>query len=232
MDRHPTKFDNMMKHGAWILLLVVYLSRIILADPHHPYTVSANTNVASEHENNEYWDKLGLDELMMNIDKFKQLNTNIAKNIILFIGDGMSLPTLTASRIYKAQMNNSVEGTNVNGEETLLTLEKFPHVGLSKTYSVDRQTPDSASTASAIYSGVKTNYYTFGFDNSIKMGNSTSQKSATRVETIMQWAQDAGKDTGFVTSARVSHATPGALYAHIADRNWECDRKTPDGVWS
>ena len=34
----------------------------------------------------------------------------------------------------------------------------------------------------------------------------------------MTWAQEAGMDTGFVTTARVTHATPAALYAHAYTR--------------
>lgn len=56
----------------------------------------------------------------------------MAKNVIVFIGDGMSLPTLTASRIYKAQYEARQSGASVNGEETYLSFEKFPHIGLSK----------------------------------------------------------------------------------------------------
>jgi alkaline phosphatase len=60
------------------------------------------------------------------------VNTNLAKNVIIFVGDGMSIPTLTASRIYKAQYQGRKQGKHVSGEETLLTFEKFPNVGLSK----------------------------------------------------------------------------------------------------
>ena len=66
-----------------------------------------------------------------------------------------------------------------------------------QTYCVDHQTPDSASTASAMFSGVKTNYYTMGFDNSIELGNWTSEQNAAKVDTILHWAQEAGKDTGW-----------------------------------
>jgi alkaline phosphatase len=52
--------------------------------------------------------------------------------VIIFVGDGMSIPTLTASRIYKAQYQGRKQGKHVSGEETLLTFEKFPNVGLSK----------------------------------------------------------------------------------------------------
>lgn len=47
-------------------------------------------------------------------------NTNKAKNIIMFLGDGMSIPTLAATRMY------------LGGEEMKLSFEKFPHIGLSK----------------------------------------------------------------------------------------------------
>ena len=48
--------------------------------------------------------------------------------------------------------------------------------------------------------------------------------------TVLDWAQEAGMMTGLVTTARVTHATPAALYAKTADRDWECDTVTPPGV--
>jgi hypothetical protein len=71
-------------------------------------------------------------------------------------------------------------------------------LSLFQTYSVNTQTPDSASTASAMFSGVKTNYETFGFDNSIVNDDPYSEAAATKVETILKWAQDAGMDTGTI----------------------------------
>ena len=38
-----------------------------------------------------------------------------------------------------------------------------------------------------------------------------------------------GMRTGFVTTSRVTHATPAALYAHAQDRDWETNKFTPDG---
>jgi alkaline phosphatase len=174
-------------------------------------------------EDEQYWKKKGMSELKSVLNSLNHLKTNRAKNVILFIGDGMSLPTITASRIYKAQQITK----NKNAEGSLLTFEKFPHLALSKTYSLDRQTPDSASTASAIFTGVKTKFLTMGFDASIEFNSKAAQESANKVDSIMKWAQDARKDTGFVTNTRVTHATPAALYAHVANRVWECDRKTP-----
>jgi alkaline phosphatase len=51
---------------------------------------------------------------------------NIAKNVILFIGDGMGASTVTAARIYKGQKSGNP------GEETVLNFEDFPNVALSK----------------------------------------------------------------------------------------------------
>lgn len=57
---------------------------------------------------------------------FRKLNRNEAKNVIFFIGDGMSIPTVTASRIYDGQVKGIV------GERNTLFMERFPYVGLSK----------------------------------------------------------------------------------------------------
>lgn len=65
-------------------------------------------------------------------------HTKSAKNVILFIGDGMSMATIAAGRIMKGQKKGN------SGEETELCFEKFPYVGLSKTYNINSQVPDSA----------------------------------------------------------------------------------------
>jgi len=55
-----------------------------------------------------------------------KLRTNQAKNVIMFLGDGMSLTTLTAARIYKGQLQNTT------GESEHLSFEQFPFTGISK----------------------------------------------------------------------------------------------------
>lgn len=143
-------------------------------------------------------------------------NTNYAKNVIIFVGDGMSPDTITASRIYRA------------GETSSLAWEHFPHIGILKTYNTDKQVPDSASTATALFGGVKTNYQVVGLDMNVPMGNCTASLNTDyHVDSIISWAQAAGKDTGFVTTTRVTHATPAPLYAHSPDRRWECETKMP-----
>ncbi|XP_069961261.1 alkaline phosphatase-like [Cherax quadricarinatus] len=145
-------------------------------------------------------------------------NWNVAKNVILFLGDGMGITAVTAARIYKGQKSG------MNGEEGYLAWERFPNIALLKTYNVDKQVPDSAATATAFLCGVKSNFYTMGVDSSVKFKHcNTTRNKNTHLSSIAKWAQDAGMDTGFVTTTRVTHATPGALYAHTADRDWESD---------
>ena len=79
-----------------------------------------------------------------------------------------------------------------------------------------------------MFTGVKTNSGTLGYDNKIKEGDFNSTVDATAVKSIMYHAQQAGKDTGFVTTTRVTHATPASLYAHSADRDWECFQDIED----
>ncbi|XP_016384036.1 intestinal-type alkaline phosphatase-like [Sinocyclocheilus rhinocerous] len=84
------------------------------------------------------------------------LRAHRAKNILLFLGDGMGVSTVSAARILRGQMEGQ------SGEETLLAMDTFPYVALSKTYSVDKQVADSASTATAYHCGVKANAKTVG----------------------------------------------------------------------
>ncbi|XP_071487100.1 alkaline phosphatase-like [Diadema antillarum] len=146
----------------------------------------------------------------------QRLNLNVAKNIIFFLGDGMDVTTTTAARIRKGQLNGET------GEEASLHFEYFPHVGLVKTYNTDRQVPDSAGTATAYLCGVKSKFGTLGVDDRVERGKCSSIEGAA-VDSIMIDSLRAGKNTGFVTTARVTHASPAALYAHTPERRWEND---------
>ena len=135
-----------------------------------------------------------------------------AKNIILFIGDGMGVSTITAARILDGQ------NKGLSGEENSLSFESFPFTGLSKTYNVDAQTPDSAGTMTAIVTGVKTDAGIIGIDETVERGVCGSGKPLV---SALELAEIAGKATGFVTTTRVTHATPAATYAKSPERNWE-----------
>ncbi|KAF9823389.1 hypothetical protein SFRURICE_006602 [Spodoptera frugiperda] len=144
-------------------------------------------------------------------------NLNPAKNVILFIGDGMGPNTVTAARIYKG------------GESHRLVFEKFPHMGFLKTYSANKMVPDSACTATAMFSGVKVNQDTVGVDATVQHRDcEASLQAETRLQSLAALALDANKSAGFVTTMRVTHATPSPLYAHSASRSWECEASLPN----
>lgn len=76
---------------------------------------------------------------------------------------------------------------------------------------------------------MKANYETGGVDSSVKLGDCNASLNATHhVESILHWAQNANMGSGFVTTTRVSHATPSALYANTPDRRWECESNMPE----
>lgn len=137
-----------------------------------------------------------------------------AKNIILFVGDGMGMSTVTAARILDGQ------NKGMQGEENQLSFDVFPFTGMAKTYNVDAQTPDSAGTMTAMMSGVKTDVGVIGVDEDIIRGDCSTVKGNELV-TALELAELAGLSTGVVSTARITHATPAATYAKSADRNWE-----------
>ncbi|WP_414902381.1 alkaline phosphatase [Sphingomonas flavalba] len=143
-----------------------------------------------------------------------------AKNVILFIGDGMSIATVTAARIYDGQSRGET------GEENLLSFEHFPSTALVKTYNSDQQVPDSAGTATAMNTGVKTRAGVIGIGPSAYRGDCTESRGAI-LPNLAGLAHARGKSVGFVSTMRLTHATPAAVYAHVADRNWESDADIP-----
>lgn len=145
-------------------------------------------------------------------------NRHRARNLILFIGDGMGVSTVTAARILQGQQRGEP------GEENQLSFERFPYLALSKTYNSNQQTPDSAGTMSAIMSGEKTRAGLIAMDSDAPYGDCGDAHS---LQTLLERAADQGKSTGIVTTTRLTHATPAATYAHTTDREWEGDSEVP-----
>lgn len=145
-----------------------------------------------------------------------------AKNVILFVGDGMGISTLTAARILEGQLNARP------GEENRLSFEKFPYVALSKTYSWDQQTSDSAPTMTAMITGYKAREGQLSVNHLTPRGEcSAAVIAANSLPTMLEQAAAAGKATGVVSTARLTHATPAATYSHTAVRDWEADSNIP-----
>jgi alkaline phosphatase len=120
------------------------------------------------------------------------------QNIILFIGDGMGLPAVTATAYSQSGMGPDAHG---------LYFEQFPVTGYATTHSADSLVTDSAAAATALACGVKTNNGVLGLT-----------PDGTSVESILEIAHARGKATGLVTSVPIGHATPAGFHAHVAGR--------------
>ncbi|XP_051010212.1 intestinal-type alkaline phosphatase 1 [Acomys russatus] len=193
--------------GVWVLLLVLGL-RIHMSFG----------DIPEEEKNPAFWNQKAKEALDV-AKKLQPIQTS-AKNLIIFLGDGMGVPTVTATRILKGQLQQH------SGPETPLAMDRFPYMALSKTYNVDRQVPDSAGTATAYLCGVKANYKTIGVSAAARF-NQCNTTFGNEVFSVMYHAKKAGKSVGVVTTTRVQHASPAGTYAHTVNRNWYSDADMP-----
>jgi alkaline phosphatase len=115
------------------------------------------------------------------------------KNIILFIGDGCSLPQLYA-------------GYTANHAD--LNIFKIKRIGLSKTSSSDSYITDSAPGSTAIASGAKTNNRFVGVDSTGKA-----------LKLLPEYFSERKMKTGLITSGDITDATPADFYAHQTERD-------------
>jgi alkaline phosphatase len=200
--------NSMKKLSIKLNVLAVILS----LTPHHVFAEDINT-----------WINDG--EAALASAKKLTPNNRHAKNVILFVGDGMGISTITASRIFEGQEKG------LDGERNQLSFEKLPYLALSKTYSANQQTSDSAPTMTAIVTGVKTNDGELSVNQSVVRSEpSNAIIQANKVATILEQAENYGMSTGIVSTARITHATPAATYAHTGNRDWEADSNLPVGT--
>ncbi len=143
-----------------------------------------------------------------------------ARNVILFVGDGMGIATVTATRILDGQRRGG------SGEDNVLSFERFPDTALSKTYTYDYQVGESAGTITAMMTGEKTRSAVLGEAPSVTTGQCDGAAAAS-IPTLLEQAADRGLSTGIVTTTRITHATPAGTYAHTPSRDWESDVTTP-----
>ena len=147
--------------------------------------------------------------------------TGRAKNVILFVADGMDPTTVAAARIFDGQSRGE------DGEENLLSFEQFPNIAMSKTYTTDHQVPDSAGTMSAMVTGVKTKSGVLSVTDAVRHGDCASALAAV-TPTLGELAEQAAMSTGVISTAEITHATPGAVYAHTPNRGWATDARMPE----
>jgi alkaline phosphatase len=123
----------------------------------------------------------------------------------------MGVSTVTATRVYSV---------GVDGE---LVVDQFPYTALSRTYSADAITPDSAPTMTAMMTGVNTNQSVIGFGGHTEPNDFNHDGDGDAPWTLLELAKRRGMRVGVVSTAQITHATPAATYAHINQRNNEND---------
>ncbi len=122
------------------------------------------------------------------------------QNIILIIGDGMSVNQTLAARVKLA------------GPDGRLEHEKFPVIGLMSTHSKERLVTDSAAAATAMACGIKT-----------LNGMISVHPDESTAATILEEARDRELSTGLIATSRITHATPAAFATHVKSRRDEAE---------
>ncbi len=133
----------------------------------------------------------------------QQIQTGRAKNVILFIGDGMGDSEITAARNYRV------------GAAGRLAMDTLPFTGAVTTYALREDDPsqpdyvtDSAAGGTAWATGQKTSNGRI----------STTAGTDKSPKTILELAQQMGYRTGNITTAEITDATPAVLGAHVSSR--------------
>ncbi|KAK0794450.1 hypothetical protein LTR38_009211 [Friedmanniomyces endolithicus] len=142
--------------------------------------------------------------LVRDIDEVRK-----TKNVLLFIGDGMTTNMITAARL--------IAHKQINGRyQSTMAMDKFPVLGHQMTHSLDSFITDSANSATALYTGHKSSVNALG----VYADSSKDPFDDPKVETIAEifhriWSGH----VGIVSTAFIADATPAALTAHTRDRD-------------
>ncbi|MBK7133540.1 MAG: alkaline phosphatase [Bacteroidales bacterium] len=114
------------------------------------------------------------------------------RNVILMIGDGMGLATMSSA---------------ITVSDHPLNITRCKTIGLQKTSSANKYITDSAAAGTALATGNKTNNGVIGMDS-----------TGVRVKSILEIAEENGLATGLVSTSSVTHATPASFIAHQESR--------------
>ncbi len=136
------------------------------------------------------------------------------KYVFMFIGDGMGSPQVTATQYYLGAIENPDSAVPVPAE---LSFTEWKNVGLMTTYDATSFNPDSASTASAMASGIKTMSGVINYNFAAKADGTLALTDPAKL--ITEYAKEAGMKVGVISTVSLNHATPAAYYAKQQSRN-------------
>lgn len=128
-----------------------------------------------------------------------------AKNVVLFVGDGMTTNMITAARLLAHK--------SINGKyQTKLQMDKFPVLGHQMTHSMDTFITDSANSAASLYGGHKTTINALGVYADSSEDPFDDPKFELIPEIFRRHHPNAG--IGIISTAFLADATPGAMTSH------------------
>jgi alkaline phosphatase len=133
------------------------------------------------------------------------------KYIFFFLGDGMSSSQIQATEAYLTTVNggSAMEATDLIQSHNRLNMSKMKYAGMQTTYDAHTLITDSASSATAFASGVKTLSGVIGMDD----------KKINKYKSVAELAKEAGMKVGVISSVSLDHATPAAYYASVSSRS-------------
>ena len=132
---------------------------------------------------------------------YKNSDFGKAKNIILVVGDGMSVPMLTAARMISRKD---------------LPTDKFPFTGMARTHSMGTIITDSAASATALNTGHKTVNSALG----VYPDTTLNPVDNPRMETLGEYCKHKmNMRIGIVTTSSLVDATPAGVFAHCSERS-------------
>lgn len=120
-------------------------------------TIVESRSAPTTAHNKFYWYERNHQLLLNRVRNFQPDQLPRVKNVVIFVGDGMGMTTITAARMFKKQLTK-----NLNAQ---LTFDEFPATALVQTDIANSQIPESASCATALFCGVKTNFENLGVDS-------------------------------------------------------------------
>ena len=139
------------------------------------------------------------------------------KNVILFIGDGMTIANRTAARVLS-------KGITEGKYQGRLAFDDMPSTAMIGTSGSDSLITDSANSMSAYTTGHKTAVNAMG----VYVSRASDNLSHPKVETITELLKRKTKmSVGIVSDAELQDATPGAMVAHTrrrADKQYIADQ--------
>lgn len=131
-----------------------------------------------------------------------------AKNVVLLIGDGLSLAHRTAARL----ISKGIAEGKALGK---LAMDDMPQMALVATAGTDSIITDSANSASAYATGHKTASGAMG----VYADRTADPFDDPRVETVVSLAKRRNAmAVGIVTDTELQDATPAAMVAHTRRR--------------